>query len=166
MGLIDPARKHLTVINDGSGSSAEELVRAAALSTATLQTTTVFLRMSPKTTGSKICDIVAAAHGKTYSSKASKTRVGNGLKRWAYWLDPSLIDPDGGSMSEMYRATAQSQTTNKGRTSVATERNVELAQSALDAGRSMAAIGRLIDVNPNTIGIWIKKGILKRHARD
>ncbi len=146
--------------DDMSDRSEEEEIRFAAVKAPTLLTARRILVGKPSATAIEIIDAISFEHGKDYTTEGSKIRVGNALKRWCFWLEPHLIDPDGGSTSEMLKIAATSNQAGRGRTSIATPENLAIAQRGLDEGLSKPEIAKKFGVATNTVYIWIRKGLL------
>jgi hypothetical protein len=139
----------------------ELALRHAAAKTPMLVTARSILIENPNASAEEIMKGVSASHAKTYNSEASITRIGNALRRWTFWLEPHLIDPEGGSKSKMYRLGALSNQSRKGHETLATPDNLAIAQKALDNGLGRKGAAELLGVHENTIRLWITKGLLK-----
>lgn len=140
---------------------AETTLRHVAPKAPLLQTARSVLIENPAASAEEIISAVSQSHQKYYNSTASRTRVGNALRRWVFWLEPNLIDQEGGSKSEMFRLGALAEHSKHGHETLATPEKIELIQGMLDAGLGRVKAAEAAGgVHVNTIRLWISKGLL------
>lgn len=138
---------------------AEDMLSFAAAKAETITMTRSILLQDSSASGEEISEMLITKFGKSYSTDASKIRVGNGLKRWARWLEPHLVDPINPEAARL-RVSALEKSYAVGRRSMATPENVAIAKAAIAEGKDDRSVARLIGVHANTIKRWRNEGFL------
>ncbi|UWR30974.1 hypothetical protein K3758_05450 [Sulfitobacter sp. W002] len=152
------------------GVDPEDALRYEARKAPMLQKTREVLLENPNAKGIEIGEIVGRTFNRRYDSDKSKLRVGNALRRWAFWLEEGLIDPQNSDGLARLRASARSEQPGVGAPTAATPENLALAQEALDRGERAEDIAKRIGVSRAGFYGWASRGLLslpsKRKPKD
>ena len=159
LGLISVEDKVITSLVP-NGIDPEEALRYEARKAPMLRKARNILLDNPRASGVEIGDAVGREFNRRYDSDASKLRVGNSLRRWAFWLEEGLIDPQNPGGLARLRAVTKRTNPVFGAPTAATEDNLDMAQRALDAGQKAEDIARRLGVSRAAFYRWAKIGLL------
>ena len=142
------------------GVDPEDALRYEARKAPMLQKAREVLLENPNANGIEIGEVVGRAFDRRYDSDKSKLRVGNALRRWAFWLEEDLIDPRNSQGLARLRASARSERPGIGAPTAATNENLAIAQDALDRGERPKDIAKRMGVSRSTFYGWASRGLL------
>lgn len=143
-----------------SGVDPEASLRYEARKAPMLQKAREVLLENSNAKGVEIGEVVGRAFNRRYNSEKSKLRVGNALRRWVFWLEEDLIDPQNSNGLATLRASARNERSGIGAPTAATPENLALAQGALDRGERPEDIAKHIGVSRATLYGWGGRGLL------
>ncbi len=149
-------------LTDTSVIDPEATFRYAATRTDTIKMARALLLQDSLIAPYDVCQFITLKFGKIYSNDATIDREGRQLLRWARWLDPSLLNPQGSMRERSFLYSARSKEAGRGRAGTDTPENTKLATELYAQGLSSKQVAKEIGVAAETVRRWVRAGKVQR----